>query len=171
MVARLSHKEKATVRFSAGASLGYALRERAPFGRERRRFDSSNPEKFLRDWCNRQHPWPPTRKRRIVSGIPLVAGVAQRQRRRAQNAVSVGSNPTAGTNSGVRFWRTGESHKLRQAGSIPAPATNLDPVRLNAGRPVFGGKMRWRDPHGVRRPLRLTAGHPSLDRETADRHR
>ena len=36
-------------------------------------------------------------------------------------------------------------------GSSPTPAIFIDghPVRLKEGCPVFSGKMRWQDPHGV----------------------
>lgn len=61
---------------------------------------------------------PPTRS--------IFADVAQRKRRRVQNASSRGSNPRVG-----KIFRRGtvrgtaETHNLLQAGSSPAPATNF----------------------------------------------
>ena len=114
--------------------LGYALWLRAPFGAERWRFDSFSPDQiFFAGLAEKAGAWLPTRIEGSITPTPLQGRRSPTGRGAApfaglpakvfcntlggkppKDAEVVGSNPTVGRfiEGGVRFWRTGESHKL-----------------------------------------------------------
>lgn len=65
---------------------------------------------------------------RIPLALPIMAG-SFNGRTAHFECVYVGSNPTPATNTAAVRWRTGDFHKVAQAGSTPAAATNASVVQ------------------------------------------